>query len=367
MMTRLTRSRMLLAFFGGLAMLAAACGGDETAERPEDETSEETAEQEGDEASGVDDLDALYEAALDEPNVQLYTAISEQDTQNLIDGFVEEYPGLEVDFLALNSAGIAQRFSAERESGAPSADVLIHGALSFNQEAFANGWTVPPSDLPVPDTYPDDFLLSFGIDGYRAPTIGAPTVVFTYNTELVAEGDIPSTWEDLADPKWRGQILMSDLEEQQWHIGVYDMVINQYGLGEEWAEAFMATEPRVIPGGTVPATELIAAGEAAVAGFGYIPVIVALRDSGAPIDYVVPSPTSSVPSLANVSSEAEAPNAARLFFHYMHTEDGGPRMAPPEGGLFGPYSDGDFEWINDQLNWVGDEEFQRQIRELFGQ
>ncbi len=36
-------------------------------------------------------------------------------------------------------------------------------------------------------------------------------LVFIYNKKLVAAGEIPSTWEDLLDPRWKGQLAFADL------------------------------------------------------------------------------------------------------------------------------------------------------------
>ena len=33
---------------------------------------------------------------------------------------------------------------------------------------------------------------------------------FAYNTDLVSEEDAPRTWDDLLDPRWNGQIVMTD-------------------------------------------------------------------------------------------------------------------------------------------------------------
>lgn len=370
MMRRLTGPVRLLAFLGALGMLAVACGGDDTAEttdpaddaseaaeeEPEEDAEEDTAEQ--DDASGLD-LDALYEAALEEGEVIAYIASAESAFQAVVDGFTEQYPGIDVEFVRLNSAAISQRFGAERESGAPTADVMNHGAIEFHLANFEDGWIVAVDELPLPEEFPSDF-----IDPQLGPVIGHPLPVIVYNTNLVDEDEIPTSWEDLADPRWQGQVLMADLEEQVWHVGVYGTVIEEFG--EEWAAGFIANEPRVVPGGVAPITELIAAGEAAVAPIGFAPIAEAAKASGAPVDYTLPDPQTSVPSMIAINSEAENPNAARLLFHYMHTEDGVERLT-----LFGthaPYqTDREYTWIPDDLRWVTDPDYVQEIRGLLGQ
>ncbi len=353
--------------------LLAACGGDEPADTADETTEQEPGEDAGEEDAGEDaaeeeaeqgaasgvDLDALYEAAQEEGRVIAYVAAAESAFQATVDGFNEQYPGVDIEFVRLNSAGISQRFAAELESDAPTADLALHGAIAFHLEALDQGWVVPADQLPLPDEFPSDFM-----DPQLGPVIGHPLAVTMYNTDLVTEGEVPSTWEDLADPRWNGEILMADLDEQVWHVGVYGTVIEEFG--EEWAEGFMANEPRVVSGAAAPLVELIAAGEAAIAPIGYAPMIEALKASGAPIDYTFPEPQTAVPSFVAINSEAENPNAARLFYHYIHTEDGVERLT-----LFGthaPYqTDREYTWIPDDLRWVTDDAYVAEVRGLLGQ
>ncbi len=371
--------RRYLLVLAAVGLLVAACGGDEAddaaeetteeesgedaggeEEAGEDDAGEDTADEDGEqgEASGVD-LDALYAGAQEEGTVIAYVAAAESAFQATIEGFNETYPGVDVEFVRLNSSGIAQRFGAERDSDAPTADVVLHGAIEFHLDALESGWVLPAEELPLPEGFPDD-----SVDPLLGPVIGHPLPVILYNTDLVGEDEVPTTWEDLADPRWQGEVLMADLEEQVWHLGVYGTVVEEFG--EEWAAGFMANEPRVIAGGVAPITELVAAGEASVAPIGYAPVAEAVKASGAPIDYTTPSPQTSVPSFVAINSDAEHPDAARLLYHYMHTEDGVERLT-----LFGthaPYqTDREYEWIPDDLRWATDQAYADEIAALFGQ
>ena len=128
----------------------------------------------------------------------------------------------------------------------------------------------------------------------------------------------------------------------------------------------MANEPRVVSGGVAPITELIVAGEAAVAPIGFVPIAESLKASGAPIDYTFPDPQTSVPAVVAINATAENPNAARLLFHYMHTPDGVERSTLI--GSHAPYqADRSYTWIPDDLRWVTDADHVTRIRGLFGQ
>ena len=369
--TRSMMSIKLVALVAVFGIVVAACSGEEADETPEPseeegETAEEDAnedaveEEQEEEAAPSDDLEALYEAALEEGELVTYYATSENVYTGIIEQFQERYPGIDVQSVRLNSSAISQRFGAERDSGAPTADLIQHGAVGFHLTSLEEGWVVPAGELPLPEEFPDEF-----ISPQLGPILGHPLPAILYNTDLVSEDEIPTTWEDLTDPRWRGELLMADLEEQDWHVGVYGTVIDEFG--EEWVEAFMANEPRVVSGGVAPITELIAAGEASVAPIGFIPLAKGVMASGAPLDYTIPDPQTSTPAIAAVNSEAENPNAARLFYHYQHTEEGmQPRL--DFGGAHQPFqTDVDYEWVDDDLRWVSDPDYVEYVTGLFGQ
>src|SRR6056297_283158 len=110
------RPRRYLLVLAAVGLLAAACGGDEPDETADETTEEETGEEdageedageegteedgEQGEASGVD-LDALYEAAQEEGEVIAYIASAESAFQSVVEGFTEQYPGIEVNFVRL--------------------------------------------------------------------------------------------------------------------------------------------------------------------------------------------------------------------------------------------------------------------------
>ena len=359
-----------LLVLAAVGLLAAACGGDDLddsgdvgADESTDSVDEggegeadDAASSGGDEpASGVD-LDALYESALEEGSLIAYVASAEGPFLDTIDAFGDRYPGIDVEFVRLSSAAIAQRFGTELESGSPTADLALYGNPPFALQAREEGWFVPPEQLPLPEEFPDEF-----ISPELGPIVGSPLSMTVYNTELVAEGDVPTTWEELADPKWKNEILIYDLGIQVWNVGVFGTVIET--LGEEWADGIRANEPRVVTG---QIEEQIAAGEAAVGLIAYAPFVEALKASGAPIDYVTPDPQTAVPALIDVNSEADNPNAARLFYHYLHTQEG------IEGyslvGTHAPYqASRDYQWIPDDFRWFTDEEYVAETRQLMGQ
>ncbi len=65
-------------------------------------------------------------------------------------------------------------------------------------------------------------------------------LVFIYNKKLVAPGDIPTTWEDLLDPKWKGQLAYADLHNSGTSYTVLSTMMQVTGKNaEETVPAFI--------------------------------------------------------------------------------------------------------------------------------
>ena len=116
-------------------------------------------------------------------------------------GFEAKYPNVKVETVADGTGNLLNRIKAE--SAAPEADILWGGgadSLAAYKEYFQS---YKPSciDRIDPSLYDPDCLW---IGESPLP------MVFLVNTDLVAEEDIPTSWKDLADPKWEKKIAKAD-------------------------------------------------------------------------------------------------------------------------------------------------------------
>ena len=51
-----------------------------------------------------------------------------------------------------------------------------------------------------------------------------------YNTTLVKQSEVPKTWMDLLDAKWRGRLLLNDPRNSANYTGWADAVATQHGI-----------------------------------------------------------------------------------------------------------------------------------------
>jgi iron(III) transport system substrate-binding protein len=120
--------------------------------------------------------------------------------------------------------------------------------------------------------------------------------VLVYNKDLLAKAgyDVPKSWQDLLDPKWKGEIVMpSPLTSGTAYMMVYSFM-TLYGFnvdkgeegGWEYLEALDKNVAHYTRGGNVP-TDLVARGEFMLGITSDEQVYPRLKE-GYPIDFALP-------------------------------------------------------------------------------
>ncbi|MEW5422178.1 ABC transporter substrate-binding protein [Amorphus sp. 3PC139-8] len=258
-------------------------------------------------------VEALYEAAKAEGKLVYYAAANVNITRRVVAAFNELYPGIEVEILRLATSQMAQRFMSEHQAGNYANDLIQLSDPFVLQDAADRGWLAPLSELPAAATYPADAKTEY----WALIGIAAHTII--YNTDLVSEAESPKTWEDLLDPKWKGQIILSDprnnLEVADWLYTMYD------AYGEDYLVALKAQDPQFVPS-ILPGLQMLAAGDGKIIAPGLHQATMIMLDKGAPVADVAPALDSGQESLVAVCSNAKSPNAARLLANFLLTPAG---------------------------------------------
>ena len=109
-----------------------------------------------------------------------------------------------------------------------------------------------------------------------------------YNTTKVKPNEVPRSYEDLLDARWKNRLVM-DREEYDWLAGIIDL------MGEKKAIAFFRRlvdeQQLAFNRGHTLMTQLLAAGEYDLMVDGYVPNAVQFKKARAPIDFVLTNPT----------------------------------------------------------------------------
>ena len=149
---------------------------------------------------------SLASAASAEGKVMLYSSMQEAQLQAIEKAFEAKYPDVDMEYYYAGGGKLVTKMTTEAQDGGQIASDLVWLGDPSDYEVFkANGWLQPyvsPETEHIAKEYMD-------AEGYytagRLVTMG-----IAWNINLVEEADAPKTWNDLLDPKWQGQIIMTD-------------------------------------------------------------------------------------------------------------------------------------------------------------
>lgn len=250
----------------------------------------------------------LVAAAQAEGMLTLYTNVDPTIATNLGNAFQERY-GISVEVQRSGSSALAQRFTAEAETGNTVADVYYSTDEGFHTDSFAADKFAAVSDLDGFAEWPE----AAKTDGFI--TIGYNPYSLVWNTDLVPDG--MDSWEDLIDPDLAGMVLLTDPRAGVTSNQFYLLLRREYG------DDFLRTlgQNATFSQSAVPGMQQVAAGAQATYAPGINQVAVGLIANGAPLGQAFVEPTISSNNLASVVTEAPHPNAARLFVTFLMTDE----------------------------------------------
>jgi len=260
---------------------------------------------------GADRLERIVAAAKAEGTLTLYTTIAEKDLPALIKPFETKY-GVKVNVWRAGTDKVLQRTLAEAAARRHEVDAVHFG--SPEMEALAREKVLQPVSSP---TYRD--LQPGSVPPHRqwAATI-LSVWVQAYNTTVVKKEDLPKSYSDLLDPKWKGKLGL-EAKNQDW----FATVVGLNGGGDKGLKFFQdlvarnGVSPRT---GHTLLTNMVVSGEVplALTVYNYMPE--QAKKKGAPIDWFVIEPAIARSNAVGVAAKAPHPAAALLFHEYMLTD-----------------------------------------------
>jgi iron(III) transport system substrate-binding protein len=266
----------------------------------------------------------LIENARKEGNVTFYAATNLRDTQEIVTGFNKNYPFVKVGITSLGGPGVLNKVTTEERAGVTVADVVTMTG-NYVPELIEKKMLAKYRSPMVP------FVRKGFVDadGYW-PGVYAIGYTIIYNNKRVSQKEAPKRYEDLLQARWKNNLIM-DGEAHDLLAGLVDL------WGEAKATNFLrqiAQDQRVTLSRQSHTfmTQLVATGEHDVIVDGYVHNAIALKEKGAPIDYVMLNPTIvRPPSTIAILARAPHPYAAALFLDYHLSKEASEIMVKSQG------------------------------------
>ena len=260
---------------------------------------------------GTDRQAKLVEGARKEGALTLYATTPIEYLRVIIAGFEKKY-GVKVNLWRSRSENVLQRIVSEARGGKSAFDVVE--CITTPMEALRKEGLLQRVSAPVHSE-----LQSWALPAHRE---WAATQLYmfvqSYNTDKVKKEDLPRSYTDLLDPKWKGKLTM-EASDHEW----FSEVIKQMGTerGEKFWRDLVATNGLQLRTGHSLLNNLVGAGEVPLALTVYNSDPDNLKKKGSPIDWFVIEPAIAIPNGVGVARNAVHPHAAVLFYEYMLSED----------------------------------------------
>jgi iron(III) transport system substrate-binding protein len=258
--------------------------------------------------SGADRMQKIVAAAKKEGTLTLYTTFAEKDQPTLIKPFEAKY-GVKVVVWRGGTDKVLQRTLAEASARKYDVDLIHFG--SPEMEALSREKILQAVSSPV---HKD--LRPGSVPSHKEWAATLLSVwVQAYNTRLIKKSDLPKTYKDLLDPKWKGRLGI-EAKNEDWFASVVDIM----GGGEKGIKFFrdLVSQNGISPRtGHTLLNNLVIAGEVPLALdiYNYMPE--QAKKKGAPIDWFALEPAVARSNAIGIARRAPHPNAALLFYEYM--------------------------------------------------
>ena len=256
---------------------------------------------------GADRQQRLAEGAKKEGELTFYTSAPVDDVAVLTEAFEKKY-GVKVKVWRAGSEKVLQRAVTEARAGRFDVDIIDTNGPEME------GLHREKLLQEVKSPYLAD-LIPQAIQPHRE-WVGTRLNIFTaaYNTKLGKKEELPKSYEDLLNPKWKGKLGI-EAEDFDWFSGVIGELGEAKGL--KLFRDIVATNGISVRKGHTLLTNLVASGEVPLALTVYNYKAEQLKNKGAPIDWFAFPPAIARPNGTGMLRRAPHPHAAALFFDFM--------------------------------------------------
>lgn len=266
----------------------------------------------GEVSAASDSLDQLYEKAKKEGKLTLYAPLSPQAMTVVPAGFMKRFPGVAVDHIDGTSDKLIARILAEQKGGRMLADVLS-GALSYLPHILELKLSAPivvPEAAPYPAQLKGELWVATDMQFYIAG----------WNTNLVKKGEEPKNYEELANAKWKDN-LMGEPRDFQMLVGFARRKFNSDEKAVDLFKKIAANQVEFHRGHSQLA-EFLVAGQRAVCFTCYSHHFPQRMRKGAPIQSLLTEGVGEIGGSVTVLKGAPHPNAALLWARWAVSEEG---------------------------------------------
>ena len=310
---------------------------------------------------GADRQQKLIAGAKKEGTFTVYTSAQATDFNALLAAFEKKY-GVKGVIWRAGSENILNRAVQESRAGRNTVDIVETNGPELESLSREKVLQVVKSpylaDLIGPAVRP------------HGEWVGTRVNVFVqaYNTKLIKKADLPKTWEDLLNPKWKGKLGI-EAEDSDWLAGVLADIGE--AKGTKLFKDMVATNGMSARKGHTLLTQLVVSGEVPLALTVYNYKAQQLKAQGAPIDWFTIGSAIARPNGVGVARKAPHPHAAVLFYDFEISPEGqqiiaGREFVPTSKKIDTPLNKVPMTFVDAKVSIDEYDKWKSLYRQLFG-
>lgn len=255
----------------------------------------------------------LYPKAKQEGNLIVYSVWDVEHLRVVTDAFMKRYPGVKATYWQARNPEIVTRVLTELQGGQSSVDVI----LSDNAPPVirAAGGIMPYETVQKEVLYLHDPTL---------PTVSLQVQALAFNTKKMKAADAPKSWEDVANPKFKGLVALDDPMRAGPLSSMLAALKTQWNNDERFNKFLRGLKALGVPvhKSTSAMFRLVISGEYPICMPALLHDVLEEIHKGTPVNYIKTNPPVLFPRQAGIYAKSPNPNAAKLFAEWLISEEG---------------------------------------------
>ncbi len=255
----------------------------------------------------------LYPKAQQEGNLIIYSVWDVEHLRAITEAFMKKYPGIKATYWQARNPEIVTRVLTEFQGGQASVDTV----LSDNAPAVLRA----AGAMASYDTVQKDVLV---LHDPTLPTVSLQIQALTYNTKKIKPAELPKSWEDVANPRFKGLIALDDPMRAGPLSSMLAALKEQWKNDGRFNNFLKGLKALNVPvhKSTSAMFRLLIAGEYSICMPALLHDVIHEKEKGTPVDYVKTVAPVVFPRVAGIYGKAPNPNAAKLFAEWLISEEG---------------------------------------------
>ena len=255
----------------------------------------------------------LYPKAKQEGNLIVYSVWDVEHLKVVTDAFMKRYPGIKATYWQGRNPEIVTRALTEFQGGQASFDVVLSDnapPVIRAAGAIMNYETVQKDVLYLHDP--------------TMPTVSLQIQALAFNTKKMKPADLPKSWEDVVNPKFKGLVALDDPMRAGPLSSMLAALKTQWKDDGRFNNFLKGLKALGVPvhKSTSAMFRLVISGEYPICMPALLHDVIEEMHKGTPVSYVKTNPPVLFPRQAGIYAKSPNPNAAKLFAEWLISEEG---------------------------------------------